>query len=80
MKNMNTFKYFIFQHFLSFLNCMRMKEFCGAQDSLYNCFDRTVFNICSSTNNMNDKNKNFRYAALNRAAMHTQFGHLYVCF
>ncbi|CAH2066573.1 unnamed protein product, partial [Iphiclides podalirius] len=30
-------------HFLSFLNCIRMKEFCGAQDSLYNCFDRTVF-------------------------------------
>ncbi|XP_045535933.1 anaphase-promoting complex subunit 5 [Papilio machaon] len=63
-------------HFLSFLNCIRMKEFCGAQDSLYNCFDRTVFNICANSNNMNDKNKNFRYAALNRAAMHTQFGHL----
>ncbi|XP_013181286.1 PREDICTED: anaphase-promoting complex subunit 5 isoform X1 [Papilio xuthus] len=62
-------------HFLSFLNCIRMKEFCGAQDSLYNCFDRTVFNICANSNNMNDKNKNFRYAALNRAAMHTQFGH-----
>ncbi|CAG5021635.1 unnamed protein product [Parnassius apollo] len=65
-------------HFLSFLNCIRMKEFCGAQDSLYNCFDRTVFNICGNANNCNDKNKNFRYAALNRAAMHTQFGHLSV--
>ncbi|KPJ15185.1 Anaphase-promoting complex subunit 5 [Papilio machaon] len=64
-------------HFLSFLNCIRMKEFCGAQDSLYNCFDRTVFNICANSNNMNDKNKNFRYAALNRAAMHTQFGHFF---
>lgn len=64
-----------FQHFLSFLNCIRMKEFCGAQDSLYNCFDRTVFSITSNANANNEKNKTFRYAALNRAAMHTQFGH-----
>ncbi|CAH0404756.1 unnamed protein product [Chilo suppressalis] len=62
-------------HFLSFLNCVRTKEFCGAQDSLYNCFDRTVFNVSGNSNNSNDRNKNFRYAALNRAAMHTQFGH-----
>ncbi|XP_026757188.1 anaphase-promoting complex subunit 5 isoform X2 [Galleria mellonella] len=68
-------------HFLSFLNCIRMKEFCGAQDSLYNCFDRTVFSVTANNNNnnnntsCNDRNKNFRYAALNRAAMHTQFGH-----
>ncbi|XP_045511447.1 anaphase-promoting complex subunit 5 [Colias croceus] len=61
-------------HFLSFLNCIRMKEFCGAQESMYNCFDRAVFSVCSSNTN-NDRNKNFRYAALNRAAMHTQFGH-----
>ncbi|KAJ8726284.1 hypothetical protein PYW07_000982 [Mythimna separata] len=61
-------------HFLSFLNCIRTKEFSGAQDSLYNYFDRTIFN--SSGNNAgNDRNKNFRYAALNRAAMHTHFGH-----
>ncbi|CAH4003314.1 anaphase-promoting complex subunit 5 isoform X1 [Pieris brassicae] len=58
-------------HFLSFLNCLRMKEFCGAQESLYNCFDRPVFSI----GNGSDKNKNFRFAALNRAAMHVQFDH-----
>ncbi|KOB76178.1 Anaphase-promoting complex subunit 5 [Operophtera brumata] len=57
-----------------FLNCIRMNEFCGAQDSLYNCFDRTVFNI-GANGNGSEKNKSFRYAALNRAAMHTQFGH-----
>ncbi|KAJ2953567.1 hypothetical protein O0L34_g1169 [Tuta absoluta] len=62
-------------HFLSFLNCVRMKEFCGAQDSLYNCFDRSVFSVAGNTAAVNDRNKNFRYAALNRAAMHTQFGH-----
>ncbi|CAH0749049.1 unnamed protein product [Diatraea saccharalis] len=62
-------------HFLSFLNCIRSKEFCGAQDSLYNCFDRTVFSVSGNNNAPNDRNKNFRYAALNRAAMHTQFGH-----
>lgn len=60
-------------HFLSFLNCIRTKEFCGAQDSLYNYFDRTIFN--SSGNNSGDRTKSFRYAALNRAAMHTYFGH-----
>ncbi|XP_072936844.1 anaphase-promoting complex subunit 5 [Epargyreus clarus] len=62
-------------HFLSFLNCIRMKEFCGAQDSLYNCFDRTMSSTCGTSVVCNDKNKNFRYAALNRAAMHTKFGH-----
>ncbi|XP_045782080.1 anaphase-promoting complex subunit 5 isoform X2 [Maniola jurtina] len=62
-------------HFLSFLNCIRMKEFSGAQDSLYNCFDRAVFNMCGNGSASNDRNKNFRYAALNRAAMHTHFGH-----
>ncbi|CAB3231136.1 unnamed protein product [Arctia plantaginis] len=60
-------------HFLSFLNCIRTKEFSGAQDSLYNYFDRTIFN--SSASNSCDRTKNFRYAALNRAAMHTHFGH-----
>ncbi|XP_026328137.1 anaphase-promoting complex subunit 5 isoform X2 [Hyposmocoma kahamanoa] len=62
-------------HFLSFLNCIRMKEFCGAQDSLYNCFDRTVFSVAGNSVANSDRNKNFRYAALNRAAMHTQFEH-----
>ncbi|XP_026737731.1 anaphase-promoting complex subunit 5-like [Trichoplusia ni] len=61
-------------HFLSFLNCIRTKEFSGAQDSLYNYFDRTIFNS-SGNNTGTDRNKNFRYAALNRAAMHTHFGH-----
>ncbi|XP_028176804.1 anaphase-promoting complex subunit 5 isoform X2 [Ostrinia furnacalis] len=64
-------------HFLSFLNCIRMKEFCGAQASLYNCFDRSVLSVYGGSN-CNDRNKNFRYAALNRAAMHTQFGHMSV--
>ncbi|XP_073941660.1 anaphase promoting complex subunit 5 ida [Choristoneura fumiferana] len=62
-------------HFLSFLNCIRMKEFCGAQDSLYNCFDRAVFSVSGNSSGCNDRNKSFRYAALNRAAMHTKFGH-----
>ncbi|GBP89152.1 Anaphase-promoting complex subunit 5 [Eumeta japonica] len=61
-------------HFLSFLNCLRVKEFCGAQVSLYNYFDRTIFTPGTSTM-CNDRNKSFRYAALNRAAMHFQFGH-----
>lgn len=66
-------------HFLSFLNCLRVKEFCGAQDSLYNCFDRSIFagqnNTLSLCLSNCDRNKNFRFAALNRAAMHAHFGH-----
>ncbi|XP_048484443.1 anaphase-promoting complex subunit 5 isoform X1 [Plutella xylostella] len=61
-------------HFLSFLNCLRMRELCGAQDSLYNCFDRSLGNVAGNLST-SDRNKHFRYAALNRAAMHTQFGH-----
>ncbi|XP_077292217.1 anaphase promoting complex subunit 5 ida [Arctopsyche grandis] len=64
-------------HFLSYLNCLREREFCGAVDSLYGCFDRSAG--CPKTVSANtsaaDRNRGFRYASLNLAVLHAQFGH-----
>lgn len=68
-------------HFLSYLNSLRLKEYCGAVSSLHQCFNNTHNN-----NNFSDElfdnlvlnedmNKGFRYAALNLAALHARFGH-----
>ncbi|KAF3423832.1 hypothetical protein E2986_00315 [Frieseomelitta varia] len=32
--------YYAEAHYLSYLNCLRVNEYCGAIDSLYHCFDR----------------------------------------
>lgn len=58
-------------HYLSYLNCLRVKEFGGAVDSLYHFFDRTAL-----ISNQEDKIKGFRYAALNLAILHAKFGHI----
>lgn len=62
-------------HYLSYLNCLRVKEFCGASDSLFHCFDRNSFVSDSKGNNQDEKSRGFRYAALNLAVLHAQFGH-----
>lgn len=60
-------------HYLSYLNCLRVREYCGAIDSLFHCFDRnTALAAVSSTTD--DKNRSFRYATLNLAILHAQFG------
>lgn len=64
---------FPFQHFLSFLNCLRVKEFGGAVESLYHFFDRSAL---ITTNE--EKSKGFRYAALSLAALHAKFDNKYV--
>ncbi|RZC39864.1 anaphase-promoting complex subunit 5, partial [Asbolus verrucosus] len=61
------------KHFLSYLNYLRVKEFCGAIDSLYHCFDRSTQTDNKSTNE--DKSKVYRFAALNLAVLHYHFGH-----
>lgn len=60
-------------HYLSYLNCLRVREYCGAIDSLFHCFDRNTA-IAASSNTIDDKNKSFRYATLNLAILHAQFG------
>lgn len=58
---------------MSYLNCLRVNEYCGALDSLYHCFDRLA--PLENRPTTDDKLRTFRYAALNLAALHAQFGY-----
>ncbi|XP_018335499.1 anaphase-promoting complex subunit 5 isoform X2 [Agrilus planipennis] len=60
-------------HFLSYLNYLRVKEFCGAVHSLHHCFDR--MNLTDNRNSGDEKNKAYRFAALNLAVLHYQMEH-----
>lgn len=50
-----------------------MKELCGAVDSLHHYFDRIT-----TVPLQEEKNKGFRYAALNIAILYARFGQKYV--
>ncbi|XP_043461028.1 anaphase-promoting complex subunit 5 [Leptopilina heterotoma] len=65
--------YYAEAHYLSYLNCLRVNEYCGALESLYHCFDRLAPLENRSTSE--DRSRTFRYAALNLAALHAQFNH-----
>lgn len=60
-------------HYLSYLNCVRVKEFSGAVHSLLRTYDGHL--MPRETGRMEDQGQGFRYAALNLAALHAQFGH-----
>lgn len=60
-------------HYLSYLNCIRVKEFSGAVHSLLRTYDGHL--IPRDSNRVEDQGRGFRYAALNLAALHAQFGH-----
>ncbi|XP_018347045.1 PREDICTED: anaphase-promoting complex subunit 5 isoform X2 [Trachymyrmex septentrionalis] len=60
-------------HYLSYLNCIRVNDFCGAVDSLYHCFDRLA--PLENRSTPEDRSRTFRYAALNLAVLHAQFNH-----
>lgn len=63
-------------HYLSFLNCMRVKEVVGAMDSLYASFNQAVIEfVASGKQSQEEINKGFRTAALNLAALHARLGH-----
>lgn len=64
-------------HYLSYLNALRVKEYCGAVNHLYHCFDRNTLanNETKPAANPDDIGRSFRYAALNLAALHCRFGH-----
>ena len=72
---------FLLQHYLSFLNNMRVREYCTATDSAYAYFDRRNLLVTSlKSNSKNDSegirtSQMFRFAALNLATLHFQFGH-----
>ncbi|XP_057337255.1 anaphase-promoting complex subunit 5 [Microplitis mediator] len=65
--------YYAEVHYLSYLNCLRVNEYCGALDSLYHCFDRLA--PLDNRTVSEDRSRIFRYAALNLAALHAQFDH-----
>jgi len=61
-------------HFLSYLNCVRVKEVVGALHSLYASFNQPADHLLSKTS-QEEINKGFRYAALNLAAFHSRLNH-----
>ena len=69
------------QHFLSYMNYMRIKEYCGAMDSLHDYFDRHLVGFGGSSAAGKQKPddevtcRGFRYAALNMASLQYRFGH-----
>lgn len=67
------------QHYLSYLNCLRVREFCGAVDCLLQYFNRQtkIAGICQQSNTAvsNGASQICRYAALNLALLHYRFGH-----
>ncbi|XP_071820415.1 anaphase-promoting complex subunit 5-like [Apostichopus japonicus] len=67
-------------HYLTFLNCLRLNEFCGAVHSLHKYFDqltqkKTRSNESESMNANEEWTHSFRYAALNMASLHFRLGH-----
>ena len=64
---------FLSQHFLSYLNCLRVKEYTGALHSLVRSYDCKI--IQKDASRAEDITRTFRYAALNKAALEAQFGH-----
>ncbi|XP_076316414.1 anaphase promoting complex subunit 5 ida isoform X1 [Tachypleus tridentatus] len=65
-------------HYLSFLNNLRVREFCGAIESLYHHFDRSTLIVPQDSKAVTvaeETTRSFRYAALNLAILHAKFGH-----
>lgn len=57
-------------YYLSYLNCLRVNEFCGALENLYHYFDRN-----NTLLNHEDKPKGLRFAALNLGILYAHFGY-----
>lgn len=67
-------------HFLSYLNSLRVKEYCTAVHNLFHYFDRKTSssidpNQSAQQNKPKDEEVHRRYAALNLASLHYRFGH-----
>ncbi|XP_071947351.1 anaphase-promoting complex subunit 5-like isoform X2 [Antedon mediterranea] len=60
--------------FLSFLNYLRVNEYCAAVHSLYNYFDR-ISSPSTMSVSSEEFSQSYRYAALNLASLHSRFGH-----
>ena len=80
----HTFLHVTLQYYLSYLNQLRINEYCGAIESLYHYFDSHMLQGANTGNNQAaNKSKaeddvigrGFRYASLSMAALQFRFGH-----
>ena len=61
-------------HFLTYLNCLRVRDVVGAEHALYASFAQPA-DQTGPKSSQEEINKGFRYAALNLAAFHSRLGH-----
>ncbi|XP_055896740.1 anaphase-promoting complex subunit 5-like isoform X1 [Biomphalaria glabrata] len=69
-------------HFLSYINSLRVKEYCTAMNSLYHYFDRKASMLVESGQNKKKGVQDevaMRYAALNLASLQFRFGNKEPC-
>lgn len=65
-------------HYLSFLNCLAVREYSGANDSLRHYFDRAVPVVPETIKGAVEDGgvtRNLRYASFNLATLHSKMGH-----
>ncbi|XP_014666222.1 PREDICTED: anaphase-promoting complex subunit 5-like isoform X1 [Priapulus caudatus] len=62
-------------HYLSYLNSLRLKDYCRVIDSMYHYFDRCLLSGLDNKTNADDIGRSCRYAALNLAGLHYRFAH-----
>uniref|UniRef100_A0A224YTI0 Anaphase-promoting complex subunit 5 n=1 Tax=Rhipicephalus zambeziensis TaxID=60191 RepID=A0A224YTI0_9ACAR len=65
-------------HYLSFLNCLAVREYSGADDSLRHYFDRAVPAVPETVKGAVEDGgatRNLRYASFNLATLHSKMGH-----
>lgn len=62
-------------HYLSFLNCLAVREYSGADDSLRHYFDRAVPETAKGAVEDGGATRNLRYASFNLATLHAKMGH-----
>lgn len=64
------------QHYLSYLNSMRVQDIFISTHSLLHYFDRLILSGSEGKSNGDEGyGRSLRYAALNLAALHCRFGH-----
>ncbi|XP_004391202.3 anaphase-promoting complex subunit 5-like [Trichechus manatus latirostris] len=64
------------QHYLSYLNNLRVQDVFSSTHSLLHYFDRLILTGAESKSNGEEGyGRSLRYAALNLAALHCRFGH-----
>lgn len=58
-------------HYLNYLNCLRVKEYCGAVNSVQHYFSRQTFRVI----NVDEKSRGYQYTSLNMAILNAYFNH-----